>query len=713
MRKNSALAFLLVLTIVLSTACSANQSSNVTTAVQATTTPATTVETTAFETTPATTKSPYKYIYHYPLIDYIATGQDPYEAFTAAVVKATALENQPFAKEGFRSGTLTTIRIDAVLKSDGTIQEGQQYKLYEEYTTVPDPADPNTIHVNLGGFLLPLNLNEQYLLLLGKDAVLDFCDYFIAGDTETRGKFPLTAATIAAEFRNLTAGEMEFPTGPNPTFNGEEMPLSGLWAMAGTLFDKYIKNSVLVDHIAICRFATSAIYDVTDAGQLSLLYDALNSETTVAGTASSGDPDYTMIDYFGSQEETIKLWLGADRCSFERSSQPGQFYMASSTGSETLRNLINQVVIPFENALYAQEQYCSTPVLDLVLKFPPADLSIVKPPAQCRGSLTTSSLDSLAAIMQSTGSRIELMLPDGANLHFAAATFETINQFSFSFADELTGNDLHYFATHTNIDFEPSGKEWKKIAFKGLTLYRRTLAHAEPDYTFTQCYWEKDGWRLILEVTGDVSDTDLSRFLSLRPVTYNATANPAESGQLIFSSQAVIDQLVAAHPDIVFDQQKNYFYELFNTQSLSSLTRFMQTNLRKGFYYYDCTVANIPLIGYGLQNDGTFVTTRAGSQRDDQILTFDYRTDQDYSVNRAYPPTPSDQLLGDIRDFGSLTVAGIEYTFLVKKNDDRYITRISWVENGARFNISKRWTTWEWVTPELIEELVAPVKYVG
>lgn len=174
-----------------------------------------------------------KYVYHINpstdlSLDAIKQSLDQIEELSSAVVKATVVESKPNPyldeKEYI---TLTTIKIDKVLKSDGNVTEGENYTLVEYYRQQKNKDDPGTIHI-FSLYSIPLKTNKQYLLFLAKSRH-SYGDYVIAGLWQ--GKFPLTDKTLSSKIADLTSEEMEFP---------DEVPLDMLWKIAQEAYDKYL-----------------------------------------------------------------------------------------------------------------------------------------------------------------------------------------------------------------------------------------------------------------------------------------------------------------------------------------------------------------------------------------------------------------------------------------------------------------------------------------
>ena len=151
------------------------------------------------------------------------------EECSAAVVKATVIDSRPNSgANDTEAVTVTTIRIDDVLKPDNALQKGQNATLVEYYRTEDDPAG-NTLHVYSADGSLPLKKNQQYLLFLSKSPQADG-SYAVTGAWQ--GKYPLTEKTKTANFSELTAADLEFP---------EKYTTNMLWSLAREVFEKYVK----------------------------------------------------------------------------------------------------------------------------------------------------------------------------------------------------------------------------------------------------------------------------------------------------------------------------------------------------------------------------------------------------------------------------------------------------------------------------------------
>jgi hypothetical protein len=141
-----------------------------------------------------------------------------------AVVKATLIETTVYDK----LSSISIIRIDEVLKSDGIIQAGKTYMLVEYYISFIRPTNPGVIEVFSYCNAFTLIQSHQYLLFLKKSSQ-EYADYAMVHSA--LGKYPLTEVTIQNRFRNLSVEQMEFAG------RGQ---LEYAEPIAAAAFDKYI-----------------------------------------------------------------------------------------------------------------------------------------------------------------------------------------------------------------------------------------------------------------------------------------------------------------------------------------------------------------------------------------------------------------------------------------------------------------------------------------
>ncbi len=146
------------------------------------------------------------YVVTYKNLDEIETASD-------LVVKVTALDseelcfNQPDIDNGvFPMGyVLTSVRIDAVYKSNDVVKVGDVLKIEEYYTTSLNPENNATI-INSYGFYCPMVKEHQYILFLQKPQ--NTGDYEIV--RFDLGKYAINdAISTSDDIRKLSCEELE------------------------------------------------------------------------------------------------------------------------------------------------------------------------------------------------------------------------------------------------------------------------------------------------------------------------------------------------------------------------------------------------------------------------------------------------------------------------------------------------------------------------
>jgi hypothetical protein len=429
------------------------------------------------------TIDPKQYIYNTDgsiglMRTFFKTSLSDLEAETSAVIIGTPIEIQlevPRYPNEASTGTFITISVNKVLKPDGLVQQGQTCKVFQWYSATPRSDNPDIIYVHLSMFALPLHLGEPYLLFLDQVDSPDI-HYLIAGDYQ--GKFPLNAVTTASRFRNLTAEQMEFPTGKSHGYeNGP--PLDDLWQIAAEAYDKYFGDTYQVDRMEICRVGSNRIMSTKDAGQLRSLYDALNLGYSPAADLGSRTPDFTLLSYFGEQETSYSLYIGDDACYYVKRAAPGQYYRISDQGATFLRSFIQGIIVPYEKGLADLGVYATTIDLAHILKFPAADLSQVSQPAEGAGCLTAGSLQAITALMDSADGRVAIILPTDGQLQFTEAILRDRNYYEYRYRDGQTGNALFYVAYYGRADFITDEWGMKKATLAGQVLYRKAVTNGQ------------------------------------------------------------------------------------------------------------------------------------------------------------------------------------------------------------------------------------------
>jgi hypothetical protein len=668
--------------------------------------------------TPQVTIDPKKYIYNTSgRIDlnrsFFKTSLAELEADTSAVIIGTPVEIKPenpsSPDAASSAGTYVTIRVDKVLKPDGRVQQGQNCQLYQWYNAAPQLDDTDIIEVNLIMFALPLRLGEPYLLFLTPVDSPDY-HYEIAGDYQ--GKFPLNSATNANRFRNLTAEQMEFPTGESHGVDNG-MLLGDLWQIAAEAYDKYFGDTYEVDSMEICRVGSNRIMSTKDADQLRSLSDALNLGNTPAPDLGSRSPDFTLISYFGKQETDFSLYIEEDGCYFVQAAEPGQYYRISGEGATFLRGFIQNVIKPYENGLAELGVNATTNDLAHLLRFPAADLSQVPQPAEGSGCLTAGSLDALAAVMDSADGRVSIVLPGDGQLQFEQAILRDRNYYEYRYRDSQTENVLFYDVYYGRADFIPDEWGMKKTTIAGQVLYRKAITNSQ-GLTVTAVHWEWQGWSVDLRIQGKAANSgDFGRYIALGQTVYHSSAQTGADGSPLIGSQATIDALLAGHADITFERHRNYLYtidQLVETTNAEQLAEFVMNRLgHPVFYTYDCVAGNQSLIKYRVENDGNHIMTIAGQDVQDPSFYFNCWTiDHPAFIDEMQAIAPSTVTL----DFGSLQRGGITYFYSIVKNYQRYLTEIRWLDQGCRCGITLIGTAEEKMTAVKLDRLLSGVRKV-
>jgi hypothetical protein len=210
-----------------STPTSISQSSTVSN--ETTTVTSSSVSETSVETTvAATTTESLPRIYTYVATLQVTTihSFSDLDAKAQAVVKATLIETTMYDK----ISSISIIRIDEVLKSDGIIQAGKTYKLIEHYIAFIRPTNPGVLEVFSYSNAFPLIQSHQYLLFLEKSPA-EYADYAMVDSV--LGKYPLTELTIQNRFRNLSSEQMEF---------ANKGQYENADSIAADAFDKYMEK---------------------------------------------------------------------------------------------------------------------------------------------------------------------------------------------------------------------------------------------------------------------------------------------------------------------------------------------------------------------------------------------------------------------------------------------------------------------------------------
>ncbi len=132
--------------------------------------------------------------------------------------------------------TLTTVRIDEVIKSDNDFKEENEIVVLENYRASLNPND-NKIYIDSRGGTLPMKQGDQYLLFLTKvqpDAEVDYGgDFYLTGDWQ--GKYAISQKIQnASNISELTNEDLEFW---DHMGNGD---LKKLMTLAEQVYTKYI-----------------------------------------------------------------------------------------------------------------------------------------------------------------------------------------------------------------------------------------------------------------------------------------------------------------------------------------------------------------------------------------------------------------------------------------------------------------------------------------
>lgn len=146
------------------------------------------------------------------------------------ILKATAISAGPNTHLDKRDCiTLTTIRIDEVIVSDGSLKNGDETILIEYYRIEEDPYEKNKINIFSSNGSMPMRKNQQYLLFLKKPSQT-YGDYAIVAAYQ--GKYPIAEKTLSLNASDLTEDDLEL-------FEGNYTDSMKL--MVQDIFDKYLK----------------------------------------------------------------------------------------------------------------------------------------------------------------------------------------------------------------------------------------------------------------------------------------------------------------------------------------------------------------------------------------------------------------------------------------------------------------------------------------
>ena len=151
------------------------------------------------------------------------------ESRATAIVKARAIsaEPNPDLEERIEI-TMTTIRIDEVIVSDGSLIKGDEKILVEYYRISDDPTDENNIIVWSSNGSMPMKKDQQYLLFLRK-STNGFGDYAVTAVWQ--GKYPITEKTLTDKAADIAPKDLEI----DEQYSGYYLPI------AQQVFDKYLR----------------------------------------------------------------------------------------------------------------------------------------------------------------------------------------------------------------------------------------------------------------------------------------------------------------------------------------------------------------------------------------------------------------------------------------------------------------------------------------
>ncbi|MDP2892303.1 MAG: hypothetical protein Q8O09_04125, partial [Bacillota bacterium] len=219
-----------------------------------------------------------------------------------------------------------------------------------------------------------------------------------------------------------------------------------------------------------------------------------------------------------------------------------------------------------------------------------------------------------------------------------------------------------------------------------------------------------NGWTFVLNIAGEAAQSDIERYINLETISYNADKKMLDWDDLIVEGKENIEKILNKYEGIAFEQHRNYYYDCLITKSIDSLEKFLSTRLnRKDCYIYDGEAEGLPYFRINIEMDGDRITFLLGDVEGDDYKSFSYET----NFCPLFPDEISITWLGEeIKDWGSVQLNGIKYFYSVIQNYDKYITTVSWINDGIRFSITTRGSTWGKVDSQIVEQWVSHVKHM-
>jgi hypothetical protein len=463
------------------------------------------------------------------------------------------------------------------------------------------------------------------------------------------------------------------------------------------------KNDIISMKVFEANYDGVFLYIFTNSSNTLIFYSAMKQASKLEGIPSMEAPDY-MLDLTTTNGcKEVMLWLGSSDAHLQYKGSPDELYRVRNDDFARLSALFGEYVVPVEELASLR----NTEDIDLILKYPAADISNVQPVHEGLGCWTAGNREAMDALLSSAVGKVEFILPSDASLTLEKAILRNCSDISVYYRDAVTGNSVIYSAVNGNRDIYPWGMGWKEAEINGYSLFKMVLDRS--GFKATLLYLQHEGWTIIEQIIGDAGKADLERCFDLDIYSWNDGKPLMEAGKPLIEGKGNIDESLTAGA-VTFEQHHNSYYQSVHTSKLVNLERFLSERLGfKEYYYYDGSGEELPLDSVNVENDGEGVTFLLGDISGDEYKSFSFTTGGCPSflgeVNITAHPN-------EINDFGSLTQDGVTYFYSVIQNNKKYITNIAWEKDGIRFSISTRSSRLQAVDIGVITDWVSHVKRV-